>query len=582
MKKKSIVWLIIACLFFFFGGMVLFFITDSMNKNTSASNSVEENVADLSNEEEELEEIRYANANGMKLTSFIGNLHLMNESETEEDVYEGRLLSDGDIMETENASYAWMDLDQSIDLKMDESSETVVTRAKGKMHIEVSKGNLFFCVQKMKANESLDFQLSNSVCSIQGTTGVLEIISQKVSHLLLLEGEVHGKGSDGTEFIARTGDLISITTLDHDKCQIEARAIKDEDIPAFVWDEMEKPEILAKIQAGGGHYKRPQSAENESLSLSDSNYNWIVNPSIEADDMYLIRKNDTFEEGGYFYNNCVQYETEYVVLKKGNTLDLIDQSGKYFTGQNIKSIDYYNDEFMIHYISNVDLTGQVEPRSWVPEDATKIKNADTIYFNPVRKQYQMPERGEVGCQDFYYCINGSMYTSFSYQNDNGPFDPGSICVKNSDREFDRSVMNYDDFYFSMPDKFAVFSDGQLKTDFIFDACGGFSDGIAAVKKDGKWGYVNSDGQTVIPFEYDSSWDHCKSDGVAGYQGGYRDACYAASSGYVNLYKNNLWELRNTKGDLLIPSGQFEKILPVYQNKCWVKKDGKWGVIEILD
>lgn len=30
----------------------------------------------------------------------------------------------------------------------------------------------------------------------------------------------------------------------------------------------------------------------------------------------------------------------------------------------------------------------------------------------------------------------------------------------------------------------------------------FSDGLAAVKKDGKWGYINEDGETVIPFEYD--------------------------------------------------------------------------------
>ena len=30
----------------------------------------------------------------------------------------------------------------------------------------------------------------------------------------------------------------------------------------------------------------------------------------------------------------------------------------------------------------------------------------------------------------------------------------------------------------------------------------FSEGLAAVQKNGKWGYINEDGEVVIPFEYD--------------------------------------------------------------------------------
>ena len=29
----------------------------------------------------------------------------------------------------------------------------------------------------------------------------------------------------------------------------------------------------------------------------------------------------------------------------------------------------------------------------------------------------------------------------------------------------------------------------------------------AVKKDGKWGYVDTTGEEVIPFEYDASWSY---------------------------------------------------------------------------
>jgi len=40
--------------------------------------------------------------------------------------------------------------------------------------------------------------------------------------------------------------------------------------------------------------------------------------------------------------------------------------------------------------------------------------------------------------------------------------------------------------------------------YVTEALGGFSNGVAAVKKNEKWGYINTDGDVVIPFEYDSA------------------------------------------------------------------------------
>lgn len=40
----------------------------------------------------------------------------------------------------------------------------------------------------------------------------------------------------------------------------------------------------------------------------------------------------------------------------------------------------------------------------------------------------------------------------------------------------------------------------------YEDAAAFSDGLAAVKKDGKWGYIDEDGNTVIPFEYDFACD----------------------------------------------------------------------------
>lgn len=43
----------------------------------------------------------------------------------------------------------------------------------------------------------------------------------------------------------------------------------------------------------------------------------------------------------------------------------------------------------------------------------------------------------------------------------------------------------------------------------------FSDGLAAVKKDGKWGYIDTEGKTVIPFQYDLAYEFNEGYAIVG-------------------------------------------------------------------
>ena len=61
------------------------------------------------------------------------------------------------------------------------------------------------------------------------------------------------------------------------------------------------------------------------------------------------------------------------------------------------------------------------------------------------------------------------------------------------------------WYEELKSKYALCDpEGELLTDFIYEECGVASEGVAAAKKDGKWGYIDEKGKTVIPFEYDAS------------------------------------------------------------------------------
>lgn len=38
----------------------------------------------------------------------------------------------------------------------------------------------------------------------------------------------------------------------------------------------------------------------------------------------------------------------------------------------------------------------------------------------------------------------------------------------------------------------------------YEKAGVFSDGLAPVKQNGKWGYINTDNEVVIPFQFDAA------------------------------------------------------------------------------
>ncbi len=108
-----------------------------------------------------------------------------------------------------------------------------------------------------------------------------------------------------------------------------------------------------------------------------------------------------------------------------------------------------------------------------------------------------------------------------------------------------------------------------------------SDGLIAVREKDKWGYVNASGKTVIPFSYDST-------SILSYhpKNVFRPMAYEFTNGYVSVCKNGKYSLLDTKGNVVIPEGEFQKILPVYytngQKLAWVKSNGKWGIIRVSD
>ena len=298
---------------------------------------------------------------------------------------------------------------------------------------------------------------------------------------------------------------------------------------------------------------------------------WAVEPEIEADDIYYLKETDSKE---YPYNEMErQMFTDYAVIKQGDSYGLIDSDGEILGGMDYEEITsgygyylltreepVYESEYMTEMDSYYLYGDEILPAVAIAGDAYGFKGA------------------------FYYCdglqniFDAYGEEAFGPRTWTEPED--AVPVKASDtvleNAMDAGVNNMDEWLADLPGGYGIYYGDSMATDFVYDACGSQSDGLLAVEQGGKWGYADSQGNIVIPVEYDASWtQYVPQNGNAE-----QDYCYAASEGYVVLVKDGVWEVRDTEGNPVIDPGVFEEIRPVYDGRCWVKQNGLWGVIEL--
>lgn len=325
-------------------------------------------------------------------------------------------------------------------------------------------------------------------------------------------------------------------------------------------------DILKQAQEAG---VSDQSTHNDNTIISDKleeledlwEYIWVVEPKIEADNIYYINENNVYDNAVNHMHKQMEKDYNYAVIHKGNKFDLIDMDGN--TLNNIElvavtsSLGMYEVEYdrEITFIDVKSKTCRFVGDGFVPPFGRGDTYGATggVYYwkNGLKKQLRVEENGGMDMPDPVCAIPIQEATADFNSEWSGVFDG----------------------------KYGIYCNGQLVKDFIYDECGSCSDGLLAVCKDGKWGYVNEQGKVIIPLEYDASWKEYVP--FANTENGkVQDYCYAASENTVVLCKKGKWELRDNKGTLIVPPSVFEEIRPMHSGRCWVKKDGKWGVIQL--
>lgn len=307
-------------------------------------------------------------------------------------------------------------------------------------------------------------------------------------------------------------------------------------------------------------------AAEASEMVSDGNtksggyeWEWVVQPEIEADNVYYLAPYPDMQHA--LNTLSKQADNSSAVIEKDGQLGIIDINGNMLTDIAYKEMANFGTNYKM--ISTVpqysDLFGGDWDIYWLTQDGVRadVDNGSLNFF-------------------MYYYYQGSRQRAGSGMEETTeviPVQESQSYIDFPTGDFLRELDN---------SKYALDNNGSLMTDFIYDECGSLSDGLFAVCQDGKWGYVDEQGNIVIPVEYDASWKQYPIFNMSTSRSSneVKDYCYAASDGYVVLCSGEEWEIRDTSGNSVIPGGEFEAIRPVFDGRCWVKKDGKWGVIQV--
>ena len=136
--------------------------------------------------------------------------------------------------------------------------------------------------------------------------------------------------------------------------------------------------------------------------------------------------------------------------------------------------------------------------------------------------------------------------------------------------------------------------GEVVIPFKYDNALNFSEGLAAVELNGKWGFINKSGKVVIPFKYDYAWSFSEGLSAVALNGKWG---FINKSGkevtpikydYVENFSKGLAEVElNNKRGFVNKLGK--EVIPIKYDAVWafseglaeVGLSGKWGFVNKL-
>ena len=285
---------------------------------------------------------------------------------------------------------------------------------------------------------------------------------------------------------------------------------------------------------------------DESDKTAEAVLSWAVEPTVSAQTIEPLVYAD-FNENTNHYD--ISY-AEHFKIKTDDGWGIIDLDGEIVLGCE------YDEIFAIRssddFLAVKELTDGEKEQTYVHSDTFETQ---TAYKSYNKKKYE------------YYWVTRTD-TPYFVMNSDGEFEQETCAA--SLPEPVAGAQLYDG-EFTKDGTYGLLSGGKELTGMSYSGAGCFAGGLAAFKSNGKWGYLNSNGNTVIPFKYDA---------VKGYSvfGG-DDTPYECFEGYITVSLDGKFGVISDSGET-VGDFLFDFATPVVGGKFFAKQDGKWGVIDV--
>lgn len=288
---------------------------------------------------------------------------------------------------------------------------------------------------------------------------------------------------------------------------------------------------------------QPKEEEKHAAVSDMYKEKWLLAPSIKADAIYSL-PHAVFNKVTNHYD--ITYGDSYVI-KKGDEYGLIDSNGALVFEPQFASIETCT--CFDGYIATT-------------------KDGDyyftTYHINPQNRKmwsYQHTCSGFTGYAYRWNKATSSVMTTYK-GNDNQSTTGIEPLIPEAMEITDGS---------ELLEKYALVNGGKPVGSQDYTGAGVFTGGLAAFCLNDKWGYVDSTGKTVIPFEFEA---------VDGYNAlnSKTDTPYEVSEGYITVLRNGKFGIYSAEGDMVIPC-IYSCLTTVHNGRAFASQDGKtWGVL----
>lgn len=200
-----------------------------------------------------------AKATTMRLSKTEGTVSVSNHNGKTISMIKEMKLYDGYHVKTEEASYAWIALDDTKAVKLDAVSEAEVQQKGKKLELLLNSGSLFFNVTApLEEDEVLNIRTSTMVTGIRGTSGVVKVVDDMHTRIMILDGQVQCRVTDPVtgqikEAVIPGGQTADLYVYEkqHEgaKCDIIMHQAAESEVDGFAALEIAKsPELQYRIK----------------------------------------------------------------------------------------------------------------------------------------------------------------------------------------------------------------------------------------------------------------------------------------------------------------------------------------------